>query len=168
MSKSCNQRLREILGKREAVLLPGASNALTARIIEDLGFKAIYVTGAGVTFYNTSTGSGSSGYQPIVINGGSTLNISAPTSGAYEGILFYADRSMPSVNNIINGNNASNIVGALYFPSSSLSFSGNNSTTSYTQIVAKTLTVIGNTTINNDYSSLANGGPIKNAGAMVE
>jgi len=31
------------------VLLPGASNALAARIIEDLGFKAIYVTGAGVT-----------------------------------------------------------------------------------------------------------------------
>ena len=49
MSKSCNQRLREILSKREAVLLPGASNALTARIIEDLGFMAIYVTGAGVT-----------------------------------------------------------------------------------------------------------------------
>jgi 2,3-dimethylmalate lyase len=49
MNKSCNRQLREILSKREAVLLPGASNALTARIIEDLGFKAIYVTGAGVT-----------------------------------------------------------------------------------------------------------------------
>jgi 2-methylisocitrate lyase-like PEP mutase family enzyme len=49
MNKSCNRRLREILSKRETVLLPGASNALTARIIEDLGFKAIYVTGAGVT-----------------------------------------------------------------------------------------------------------------------
>jgi 2-methylisocitrate lyase-like PEP mutase family enzyme len=49
MNKSCNRLLREILSKREAVLLPGASNALTARIIEDLGFKAIYVTGAGVT-----------------------------------------------------------------------------------------------------------------------
>jgi 2-methylisocitrate lyase-like PEP mutase family enzyme len=49
MNKSCNRRLRQILSKREAVLLPGASNALTARIIEDLGFKAIYVTGAGVT-----------------------------------------------------------------------------------------------------------------------
>src|SRR6478752_10374283 len=49
MNKSCNRRLREILSKREAVLLPGASNAITARIIEDLGFKAIYVTGAGIT-----------------------------------------------------------------------------------------------------------------------
>ena len=49
MNKGCNRQLREILRKREAVLLPGASNALTARIIEDLGFKAIYVTGAGIT-----------------------------------------------------------------------------------------------------------------------
>ena len=29
--------------------MPGAANALAARVIEDLGFQAIYVTGAGVT-----------------------------------------------------------------------------------------------------------------------
>lgn len=49
MNDNSSQLLREILSKREAVLLPGAANALTARIIEDIGFKAIYVTGAGVT-----------------------------------------------------------------------------------------------------------------------
>lgn len=49
MNESCSRRFREILNKREAALLPGAANALTARIIEDIGFKAIYVTGAGVT-----------------------------------------------------------------------------------------------------------------------
>src|SRR5690554_1444479 len=36
------------------MLLPGAMNALAARIIEDAGFEAIYVTGAGVT--NASLG----------------------------------------------------------------------------------------------------------------
>jgi 2-methylisocitrate lyase-like PEP mutase family enzyme len=30
-------------------LLPGAANALAARIIEDIGYKAVYVSGAGVT-----------------------------------------------------------------------------------------------------------------------
>jgi 2-methylisocitrate lyase-like PEP mutase family enzyme len=55
MSGSENRRLREILNKREAVLLPGAANALAARIIEDLGFKVVYVTGAGIT--NTFLGS---------------------------------------------------------------------------------------------------------------
>ncbi|HEX5212610.1 MAG TPA: oxaloacetate decarboxylase [Pseudolabrys sp.] len=49
MKDSRNRRLRDLLGARKAVLLPGAANALTARVIEDLGFAAIYVTGAGVT-----------------------------------------------------------------------------------------------------------------------
>jgi 2-methylisocitrate lyase-like PEP mutase family enzyme len=37
------------LRDEKGVLLPGAPNALTARIIEDLGFKAVYLTGAGLT-----------------------------------------------------------------------------------------------------------------------
>jgi 2-methylisocitrate lyase-like PEP mutase family enzyme len=49
MTDTCNRRLRDLLNRREAFLLPGAANALTARVIEDIGFKAIYVTGAGVT-----------------------------------------------------------------------------------------------------------------------
>jgi len=40
--------LREIASRREAVLAPGAANALFARIIEDLGFECVYVTGAGI------------------------------------------------------------------------------------------------------------------------
>ncbi len=43
------QTLRALLRDEKGVLLPGAPNALTARIIEDLGFKAIYLTGAGLT-----------------------------------------------------------------------------------------------------------------------
>src|SRR5271169_1594457 len=49
MKDGCSRRLREMLRQRKAVLLPGAANALAARVIEDLGFQAIYVTGAGVT-----------------------------------------------------------------------------------------------------------------------
>jgi 2-methylisocitrate lyase-like PEP mutase family enzyme len=41
--------LRKTLAAERGVLLPGAANALTARIIADLGFKAIYLTGAGLT-----------------------------------------------------------------------------------------------------------------------
>ncbi|PJG47340.1 carboxyvinyl-carboxyphosphonate phosphorylmutase [Sphingobium sp. LB126] len=40
--------LREIASRRTAVLAPGAANALFARIIEDLGFECVYVTGAGI------------------------------------------------------------------------------------------------------------------------
>lgn len=42
-------RLRALVEARRGVLLPGAANALAARIIEDLGFEAAYITGAGVT-----------------------------------------------------------------------------------------------------------------------
>jgi 2-methylisocitrate lyase-like PEP mutase family enzyme len=41
-------RLKEILARRAAVLAPGSANALFARLIEELGFEVVYVTGAGI------------------------------------------------------------------------------------------------------------------------
>jgi 2-methylisocitrate lyase-like PEP mutase family enzyme len=41
-------RLKSILAQRRATLAPGAGNALFARIIEDLGFNVVYVSGAGI------------------------------------------------------------------------------------------------------------------------
>jgi 2-methylisocitrate lyase-like PEP mutase family enzyme len=46
---SARRRLRQRIAKRDAFLLPGAANALTARIVEDLGYEAVYLTGAGFT-----------------------------------------------------------------------------------------------------------------------
>jgi 2-methylisocitrate lyase-like PEP mutase family enzyme len=46
MSKT--ERLQRLLQQRAATIAPGAANALFARVIEDLGFDVIYVTGAGV------------------------------------------------------------------------------------------------------------------------
>lgn len=43
------RQLKALANARRGVLVPGAFNALSARVIEDLGFEAIYVTGAGVT-----------------------------------------------------------------------------------------------------------------------
>ena len=40
--------LKTILNRRQATILAGAANGLFARIIEDLGYEAAYVTGAGV------------------------------------------------------------------------------------------------------------------------
>jgi 2-methylisocitrate lyase-like PEP mutase family enzyme len=37
--------LRKTLEGQRGVLLPGAPNALAARIIPDLGFEAVYLTG---------------------------------------------------------------------------------------------------------------------------
>ena len=46
---STRKTLRALVNERRGVLVPGAFNALSAKVIEDLGFEAIYVTGAGVT-----------------------------------------------------------------------------------------------------------------------
>ncbi|PAT33518.1 isocitrate lyase/PEP mutase family protein [Vandammella animalimorsus] len=43
------QQLRALIQARRGALVPGAFNALSAKVVEDLGFEAIYVTGAGVT-----------------------------------------------------------------------------------------------------------------------
>ncbi|MCG6121267.1 MAG: isocitrate lyase/phosphoenolpyruvate mutase family protein [Microvirga sp.] len=42
------QSLKQIMSRRQAVTVPGAANAMFARVIEDLGFEVVYVTGAGV------------------------------------------------------------------------------------------------------------------------
>jgi 2-methylisocitrate lyase-like PEP mutase family enzyme len=49
MSNDSARRLRALVAERRAVLVPGAANALAAAVIADLGFEALYLTGAGVT-----------------------------------------------------------------------------------------------------------------------
>ncbi len=41
-------RFRKLVESGRAIVVPGAPNALTARLIEDVGFEATYVTGAGI------------------------------------------------------------------------------------------------------------------------
>jgi 2-methylisocitrate lyase-like PEP mutase family enzyme len=41
-------RLKTLLARKRGAILPGTPNALFARVIEDLGFEAVYVTGAGI------------------------------------------------------------------------------------------------------------------------
>lgn len=48
-SMNPKQKLRALADARRGVIVPGAFNALSARLVADLGFEAIYVTGAGVT-----------------------------------------------------------------------------------------------------------------------
>lgn len=41
-------RLKSLVARRQALTVPGAANALFARVIEDRGFEAVYATGAGI------------------------------------------------------------------------------------------------------------------------
>lgn len=46
---STRQTLKALAAARRGVIVPGAFNAMSAKVIADAGFEAIYVTGAGVT-----------------------------------------------------------------------------------------------------------------------
>lgn len=46
---STRKQLRALAQARRGVIVPGAFNALSAKVVADLGFEAIYITGAGVT-----------------------------------------------------------------------------------------------------------------------
>ncbi|MFZ4786887.1 MAG: isocitrate lyase/PEP mutase family protein [Beijerinckiaceae bacterium] len=41
-------RFKQLLSRKQALTLPGAANAMFARVVEDLGFEACYVSGAGI------------------------------------------------------------------------------------------------------------------------
>ena len=49
MTQNSKHVLRNLIASRSGLLVPGAYNALSARIVEDLGFGALYLTGAGLT-----------------------------------------------------------------------------------------------------------------------
>jgi Flp pilus assembly protein TadG len=128
------------------------------------------VTGSAVTFFltgqNTSNGSPNA-YGGVQIAGSANINLSAPcnsSSGGIEGMLFFQDRAMTKGGgSVINGGASSFFSGALYFPTTALSYSGNSGSNQYTLVVADTLSVAGTATINNNYSCLSNGSLIKNA-----
>jgi hypothetical protein len=120
------------------------------------------LTGAGITFYNTT---GSSSYGAIIFNGNVQANLSAPTSGSLQGMLFFQDRTIAGgAGSIINGNSNSTFDGSLYFPTTAVTYNGNSSGSGYTIVVADRITINGNAQMNNNYTSLTNGSPIKTVG----
>ncbi|UCI33759.1 TadE/TadG family type IV pilus assembly protein [Mesorhizobium sp. B4-1-4] len=106
------------------------------------------VAGAGVTIFMA-------GSSTVSMNGNATVNLSAPTSGTYSGVLMYGDRMGTGGQNTFNGTADSLLTGALYFPKQQVNYLGNFSGNGgCTQVVADTIQWSGNSTINQDCSSL--------------
>ena len=49
MSKETKQTLRNRVNQRNGLIVPGAFNAMSARVIADIGYEAVYLSGAGLT-----------------------------------------------------------------------------------------------------------------------
>lgn len=89
----------------------------------DIDFKGD-VTADGITFV-MSGDNGQAG--DLSMNSQAKLNLSAPGSGDLKGVLFYRDRRASNIEIKINGGADSNLTGAMYFPSSDITYAGNSS-----------------------------------------
>jgi hypothetical protein len=105
------------------------------------------ITGVGVTFVNTEKKPTYS-YDRIWINGGAAIDLSAPTSGVWKGILFYQDPKVSSTKqNVFNGGAGMQLTGIVYFPTTSTKFSGNfGSNANKLLLIADKVEITGNTT----------------------
>jgi hypothetical protein len=102
------------------------------------------VKGTGVTIYLAAGVS-------VSMNGGGKVNLQAPTSGTYSGILFFGARDSTSSVTINGDSSASLLTGALYFPNQDVSYLGNFSgLDGCTRVVASTVTWSGSSSVAQD------------------
>lgn len=112
------------------------------------------LTVQGATFFLTGT-------SAVKLTGNGSLNLQAPTSGPYSGILIFGSRGQKGLTHEIRGNTGSTTQGAIYVPTSAISFSGNSSTTNgCTQIIGLTVEFTGNSTLRSSCTT-ANARPIE-------
>jgi hypothetical protein len=126
-----------------------------------------HISGTGVTLYNTYNATYP--YAPFNIVAASTATLTAPTTGTYAGVLIMEDRSIPAntYTDVFGGGSSAAYTGIVYGPKSTMVFYGNASLTAYTIVVSYRLQMVGTTAINNNYSSLPTGNPLKIT-ALVE
>lgn len=128
-----------------------------------------HIVGDGVFFYNTY--SSTKQYKPVQFNANSDVKISAPTTGSYEGVLVMQDRGCCAATipvESFQGGATSYFEGIIYAPNSLVQFAGNPSLdiAHYTIVIARRFAVQGTGTMNNDFSKLVGGNPIKQVGLV--
>lgn len=108
------------------------------------------ITGTNVTLYLK-------GRWDVKLNGNSTINITAQTTGTYSGLALVGDRNS-EVNMDLTGNNGAFIVGAVYSPNAASDIKYTGSNTAYssgqcTQVIGGTVTFWGNSNFSTNCSA---------------
>jgi Flp pilus assembly protein TadG len=121
----------KVTGSGEASLLPGVY------VMKDGPLEITHtasLSGDGVGFYFTGE------RAVFLFAGGSSVNLSAPTSGAMAGLLFFEDRNAPSGRyHEIVSENARRLVGTIYLPKGNFSVSSQKPVadlSDYTAVIA--------------------------------
>lgn len=95
--------------------------------------------GSGVVFYLTNNAS-------LVIDNGANINLTAPTSGTYNGILVYQDASDATTLSV-QGGSSTVMNGALLAPGAAITLGNGSGSAVNAAIVAKSLTMNGGGTL---------------------
>lgn len=111
------------------------------------------VTGTGVTFYLPSNG------DQLSMSESGPVTLSAPTSGTYNGILFYQDRS-DTTSMTISASGTSTFKGIIYGKAANLSLSGSAGTNFYASVVVGSITFTGSLNMQ-DYSLVNSSEPLR-------
>ncbi len=105
--------------------------------------------GSGVTIYINSGG--------VNMTGGASVSLTAPSSGDWQGILFFQNRNDTTASSLVGGDTQT-MNGALYFPAAHLDYTGGSSVNATaTTIIANTLTMLGNSYISAAANTLFTG-----------
>jgi len=113
------------------------------------------ITGTGVTIYLAGP-NGS-----LSLTGSGALNLTAPTSGPYSGILFFEDPSDTNAMSI-SGSTGTILTGIFYAPSAALSLTGSSGATFNAAVVSYTLSINGTGSLN-EYMSPNGTSPLSTA-----
>lgn len=112
------------------------------------------VTGSNVTFYFPSNG------DSINIANGTTVNLSAPTSGSNSGMLFWQSASDTSAINLAGGSSIT-LNGIVYAPDAAFNLSNNGGTNISLDVVVNTLSVVGSGVLKNYQFAVGQPNPFK-------
>ncbi len=107
------------------------------------------LTGSGVTFYFVNSGSFS-------LSAGVAVNLTAPTTGNYAGLLFYQDPSDTNADSFVGGNSGTTN-GIFYLPKANLTLANGSAAIFNADLVVGTLSMSGAATLK-PYTPLYGGG----------
>lgn len=145
-----------LLGTNPCFLSANVSPSMTVNIPDSVETVTFYggdvdfkgdVNASGITMIMTGP-NGAAG--DLIINSQANLQLSSSESGTYKGVLFYRDRRASNIEIKINGGASSKLTGALYFPTSDITFAGNSGMdVQCLQMVGQKLKFRGGATISN-------------------
>jgi Flp pilus assembly protein TadG len=117
------------------------------------------LTGTGVTFYTQGS---------TTVTGSGNMNLSAPTSGPYSGVLFFQSRSDSNAMSV-TGSGGDKIKGILYAPAAALNLTGSGSVNVSLDIIVDSLSETGSGSISDtNYSVVTNTNSVLSKLALVE